>query len=391
MCGEHRGRGHQGQFQRQRHFVIGTCVDAERARCTNAPEIGLPSPLRVDARQIKTLPIGPHSRQRDPIDRMKFLFFLLVVIIGAVAGYFCHPLIYSMMENARPKTTVVVVKQQEPDPAKSATGTKTHDPSAVAALQERLKGAAGAQPTEPSTTDSSSSNPSTAAADEDEFAKKYPLPNFKAITEITKDWTYMPSRAFPRKVKSKIDVDFQAGSGKTTSPKGSELVAMGMAEGMLIVGRSEQDSLKAQIPLVATDLKETMEDLYAKYQEKTKARILALREKARYERDHPAPPPPPEDERVKLAGTKPTTDGEGKVPEMVSSIQAKEVSEFKLSQIMSWGPVDFQMDGTKGFWACTITVKMNTLFGEVDTEVTALMTGGKVTKWFYSGSKEPVQ
>jgi hypothetical protein len=325
---------------------------------------------------------------------MKYLIYFLVIVVAGIVGYMAHPAIYKSFERKRPK--IVVVTQTVPQPGNGQAGgapvSPPKTPSAADLLREKLKGAPPPPPPDggstPTTTSTGSSTP---APEEDEFARKYPLPNFKPIEEITKDWTYIPSRAFPRKVHSKVDVDFVLATGKATSPKGTELLAMGMVEGMLILARSETDTLKAQVPLVSTDLKETMIDLYDKYKEKTKSRIMALRDKARYEKEHPAPPPPPEDERVKIAGKKPELNGDGQIQEMVDDINAKKVTEFKVSQITVWQPVDFVMDGGTGYWSCTVNVKMNTIFGEVDTDVTALISNGKVARWFYAGSKEPVQ
>lgn len=319
---------------------------------------------------------------------MKVLIYLLVIVVAAAAGYFTHPAIYNMIDNSRPKTQVTAVENTGPKVATMPQGSQV-DAGELAKLQEKLRGSA---PTgETPAGDAPANPPPPPPPAEDEFAKKYPLPNFKPIEEITKDWTYIPARVFPRKVMSKVDVDFHVAGGKATVPKGSELFAIGMADGMLIVSRDGEGTLKEQIPLAGVDLQETMIDLYEKFKKRTTDRVLALRAKAKYEKENPGPPPTPDDERVKLAGPKPAMNAEGQIPEMAASIQNKEVTEFKLPQIITWNPVDFQMDGANGYWTGTVTVRMSTLFGDVDTEVTAFMSKGKVAKWIYSGSKEPVQ
>jgi hypothetical protein len=49
------------------------------------------------------------------------------------------------------------------------------------------------------------------------------------------------------------------------------------------------------------------------------------------------------------------------------------------------------MDESKGYWVVPITVTMSTMFGAVETEIHAFINHGKIAKWIYAGSQEPVQ
>jgi len=316
---------------------------------------------------------------------MKFLIYLLVIIVAAIAGYIFQPGIFKFGENLRPQKIVVILTPEEKQRQKMRDdAAPKHDIAKTRELMDKRK---------ESMADPNKINTNVVAvtpATADEIDRKYPLPKLRKIEEITKDWTYVPSRAFPRKVKSKLPIDFQVAAGKTTLPPGSDLTAFSFEGGMMSVARSEADPIKVTVTLASTDFQETMTRLYDAYVEKRTADVMKARDNARFKRDNPAPPPPPVDQQAKLAGPRPSADQDGKVDLMLNSILSKQVTEFKGSNIQSWGPIEFEAEGSKGFWTCTIVVRMSTMFGEVDTDITAYMANGKVTKWIFEGSKEPV-
>lgn len=320
---------------------------------------------------------------------MKFLVYLMILMIAAIAGYIFQPSLYKYGEQLRPvKKIIVMTEEQKKTKAAIEAAQPKHSTADTQKLLDRLREPTPENTGTPTTASTETHNP---AAGDDEIDRKYPMPVLRSIQDITKGWTSVPSRAFPRKVKSKVPIDFQVAAGKTTLPADSDLMAFSLEGGMMTVGRSVEDTIRVTVPLASTDFEETMTRLYTAYVDKRKGDVLKARENARYLRDHPAPPPPPADQQVKLAGAKPEMDGDGKFPLMTASILAKAVTEFKLGDVQSWGPLEFEMEGAKGFWTCTVVVKMSTMFGQVDVDVTAFMSGGKVVKWIYAGSKEPVQ
>jgi hypothetical protein len=319
---------------------------------------------------------------------MKPLFYLLLIAGAGAAGYFLQPTVYEMGEGMRPKKPeTAVAKEKAAADAKLVTMKEAvATQNDTKALLEKMKGSiSGPPPIRPP------DGGVSVATTDDEIDAKFPFPKVRAIEDITQNWTAVPDRAFPRKIKTKEAVEFQLPAGKATVPVGSELVAFSFRDSKMTLGYSETNPVRATVPHTSTDFQDTMTRLYNTYVEKLKARVVTAREKAKYERDHPAPPPPPVDEQAKLAGPRPLQDNEGKIAAMLDSISAKDVTEVKASQIQQWGPVKFEMDGTKGYWTCTIVVRMSTMFGDNDSEVTAFINNGKVEKWIYAGSKEPVQ
>jgi hypothetical protein len=332
---------------------------------------------------------------------MKMIFYITVIAAALWAGWFFHPGI------SREMTARIEARKAEAEKkAASARNQAAHDDrvdhkgqskagSLLASLagnrsdpaSQGANGSPPAPPGPPKTPD----KPVTPApvATVDEIDARYPMPVFRTIEEITKEWSAIPSRAFPRKVKTKVPLTFDVPAGKVELPAGSEAKAAGMIAGMLIVMREGDDSSRIQVPLANTDLKEKLTDLYERYKNYHRDRVIKQREHARAlkARSNGA-----SEEQMKLAGPKPEIRAGGVIPIMMESIQSGKLTELKLENITAWGGLDFEeVDGTV-YWTGTLQCTVeNALFGPQPTEVMALMKDNKVVKWIYTGSREPVQ
>lgn len=316
---------------------------------------------------------------------MKFLISLVVIALAATAGYFLQPNLYESVERLRPPKPVVVVVAPTPQATAAARveeAAHTEQTNKVTNLMEQLK----------------KPNPAVATGEpvekisltDEQIDEKYPMKKVRAIEDITQNWKFVPQTAFPRKVKASAPINFQLPAGRVAMPVGSDLIAFSLVDGMMTVARGPDDPLKSVVPLASTDFQEMMTGLYTKYVTKLTDDVLKLRERAKFERDNPPPPAPPIDTQTKLAGPKPTYDAEGHVPEMMASIAAKEVVEFKAAKISSWGPPEFTQEDGKSYWTVRIGVDVDSQFGPQSTEILAYILNGKVAKWIYAGSREPV-
>jgi hypothetical protein len=324
---------------------------------------------------------------------MKFFVFLFVIAAALAGGYFLHPHLHKLAEEKRPRLVKALAKVAPTPGADGAVPDAPAEPGAPAVaavpadngskVADVLSKMQSNDPVRPA-----ASNVNTAP--EDEFDLKYPMPKFREITTITKDWTFMPSTAFPRRIKVTKPVVFELGGGKATIEAGGQVSALAMNNAQVTIARSLNDTSSMVVPLEATNLKELMTKLYTEYTQKMMNRVLAARKNARDEKQKPAAPPVPTDERVKLAGAEPQPDAEGRIPEMMASMLKGDVTEIKTTNIVQWGPVGFHREGNRGYWTCVLMCRLSTIFGEVDTEVTAWMANGKVERWFFTGSKEPV-
>lgn len=89
-------------------------------------------------------------------------------------------------------------------------------------------------------------------------------------------------------------------------------------------------------------------------------------------------------------GEKPKVNEDGTVPSMVRSIRSKEVSEITLGIIESWGPITVHEFRGKKYWSGTVKYKAATVFGEFDATGMALIREGRVVRWIYAGTEEPI-
>ena len=75
---------------------------------------------------------------------------------------------------------------------------------------------------------------------------------------------------------------------------------------------------------------------------------------------------------------------------MISSIERGEVTEIKLSKIKSWGKAIPQIWKGRPVWTATVSYPTVSLFGTFDTEGMAIIDGGQVIEWLYTGSGEEI-
>ena len=334
---------------------------------------------------------------------MKFVFYLVMIAASGWAGWYFYPNIHKDMQakineraKEKEKEKAAIRSQVEKESRTTSTGG-----SQPMAMLEMLKGKQPAPPANPGTGTTSkpaetpaiaNTKPSpTAVAAVDEIEARYPMPNFKTIEEITKDWTSIPSKAFPRKVKTKVALNFDGAAGKVAVEPGNDVMAIQMRPntGILIVMRAGDDTTRIDVPLANTDLKETLSVRYERYKEYHRKRVIAQRERARSLKDKANGA---SEDQMKLAGPKPEIRPGGVIPIMLASIDELKLKEIKPSSITQWGSLNFEEVDGKPFWTGTVQCTVeNALFGPTQTEAMALIKDNKVVKWLYTGSREEVQ
>jgi hypothetical protein len=334
---------------------------------------------------------------------MKFIFYIVMIVASGLAGWFFYPDIHTGMQakiderhKEKEKEKASIRNEVAQDMRLSSNGT-----SQAGNLLNALKTRPAVDPgaTNPNPNPSTPGEiahtkppaPPVKPVAVDEIEARYPMPNFKTIEEITKDWTTIPNKAFPRKVKTKVALNFDAAAGKATLEPGSDANAINMrpGTGILTVMRPGDDTTRIDVPLANTDLKETLTALYERYKEYHRKRVVSQREHARTlkERSNGA-----SEEQMKLAGPKPEVRPGGVVPIMLESITALNLKELKASAITQWGNLNFEDIGGTVYWTGTVQCTVeNALFGPTQTEAMALMKDNKVVKWLYTGSREEVQ
>ncbi len=336
---------------------------------------------------------------------MKIVFNLLIIALAVAAGWYFQPGIVNSMnaskaqgDKKRSDEIAAAVKQVTGATLPDSTSAKESAASSSArqlaeSMRRTVPSPATPAPELPggtSTPPDGTPTPETpVVAQGDEIDAKYPLPTFKGIEEITKEWSTIPSRAFPRTVKTLVAITLEGPNGKVPLPEKSEALAVGMTQGMLVLMKNRQDPARSLVPLANTDLKETLSALYEKY--KVYKTELVMKQRARA-RGLKARANGATDAELAAAGPKPKIESGGIVTAMIESLRFKQIMETTEDRITAWGDLNIeQIEGTS-YWTGTIQCTVdNPIFGPTPTELMALIRDDKVVKWLYSGSKEEVQ
>ncbi len=237
---------------------------------------------------------------------------------------------------------------------------------------------------------------------EAELALRYPLPNFQPIEKLTGNWQAIPATAFPRSIKLTAETKFTHPNGVSSSvfPAGTSVVALSGNAGKLNLAPNATSPLRATADLAATDRKAGLTAAYQQFQDRQTKRIVAQRAAAKKEMattganqpvlaGAPSSAEPPPAVLAKI-GPKPAQAGNGPVAPMEQSVKAKQVTDFTLADVQAWTPVRFRDVDGEPYWTANVRYVARTIFGDFPTEAMAMMRQGKVEKWIYTGSGEPV-
>lgn len=344
---------------------------------------------------------------------MKVVFNLILVALAAAAGWYLQPDVVNWMaarKEAAKKAfdaTVQAAIDAKADGSRPSSKNKDGGPSkndissAASDLAANMR-KNSSRPSDSAATPSMdngdqgnsqgsmvSTPSSNAAPAADEIEVRYPLPSFKSIEEITKEWSSIPSRAFPRPVKTLVPIVFESPAGKVKLPENSDALAVGMTQGMLVLMRSREDSARSLVPLANTDLKQSLTVLYDKFKA---YKIEEVRKQRQRAKDLKSRSNGATAQEMAAAGPKPKVDENGVILAMMQSLRAKEIKETTPEKIISWGPLNVEEIGGKAYWTGTLQCTVdNAIFGPIPTELLALIKDEKVVKWLYSGSREEVQ
>jgi hypothetical protein len=336
---------------------------------------------------------------------MKFLLNLVLIAGALLLGWSVYPSMKGNMDASikakfteQSKYEAYLRTQANPDRDKGPSGVSAA--TGAGALLATIKNSAPAKPVsadgepEPTTAPAQPAMAATApetpaASPADSIEARYPMPKHRTIEEVTKEWSTIPSRAFPRAVKTKVALTFDIDGKKVSLAADATARAVGMVQGMLVVMPENNNSARQLVPLANTDLKETLTALYEKFKAYKDNLVIKQRDRARalLARGSDATAA-----QLKLAGPKPEQAADRTVPLMLESLRGGRLKELKEANITEWQELQFEeVDGTV-YWTGTVACNVESaFFGATPTEIMALMKDGKLIKWVYTGSKEEVQ
>ena len=322
---------------------------------------------------------------------MKKWYFLLLVCT-AVGGWFAYP-------HAYPKVTEFIESGTLPWTGKgtAVTESETTKDDAAAALDT-----AGGSPIPDATRQS---------------RPKAKPPEFAPIDEIVGNWKAIPATAFPRKITLKKAVTYQITGGTGTLAVGTEVAALSSdGLGNLTIAPNERSALRGNVAIDDTYFKAVMTDVYKKFQDRKIAQFNAAQaELAAAEPDEielpavidrpndpdpgmatgantpmPAKPVTLDPKTRAIVGDPPLQYVDGTVPLMVRSMESGQVTEIKQKMVTYWARIHYEKIHSEHYWVGRVDYTANSIFGIFPTQAKALIHNGKVIKWIYAGSEEPV-
>jgi hypothetical protein len=248
-------------------------------------------------------------------------------------------------------------------------------------------------------------SPAAAPSAGDDIAARYPLPEFRPIEVLTGGWKRIPPSAFPRQVtlQTAATLQLSGGTGTGRLDAGTKVMAVSAEEGQLTITPAIGAAMRGNVDIDQTDFKSILGAVYEQFKDRKRAEVAKLRQQAREEAGKKSPAltavlaahgaEPPAAARPKI-GPRPEQNADRTVPLMLASIAErsakKKESEPKLEDIHGWGIVGFREVNGEPFWGGSVRYTAHTIFGEFPTEAVALIRHGRVERWIYSGTGEPV-
>ena len=213
-------------------------------------------------------------------------------------------------------------------------------------------------------------------------------PKVETLEELTKNWTVIPPSAFPRKVKLLREVVFKSDVGLARLPPGTSVLALACDKGILNLAPSESSPIRGMVRVFDTDLKTQFRESYQTW---AAARAEALRrQQAERQRTRSLDEPP----GVVAGGVdqagKPVRNADGMYPVLLASRKSGQVTDITPKKVKMWGtPLLATMEG-RPTWVIDVNYDTIVFCGPIEARAQAHVRDGKVVRWVYPGSGEPV-
>jgi hypothetical protein len=313
---------------------------------------------------------------------MRSIIILLLALVGFVAGYFLYPTVKEKfgLEGRRSKGQVTQQVIQDPSllPPPPPPPTVKPEPENK---PEPMPEPAPPMPEKPVVTLPPKPDP-------DVFRPA----NYPPVEVFTVNWTKISPTAFPRQVSIKKEVVFKMTVGTSQMAAGSQVFALGMDTGNLVLAPTRESSARATVPLEDTNLKQELTTAYNSWVERRIARDKSSFEFKKTIASQAAQfgSTSMEAKSNEAGGGAPVADAQGRYPILVESMKAQQVTEVTPENVKTWSKPEFaEIDGQK-YWTVIVSYDAVTPFGTFETEAQALIRNNVVEKWIYTGSKEEV-
>ncbi|MEZ5386716.1 MAG: hypothetical protein R3F13_14485 [Prosthecobacter sp.] len=218
-----------------------------------------------------------------------------------------------------------------------------------------------------------------------EMTEEFVPPTFETLESMTKNWTVFPPTAFPRLIKISKPVEMRIAGGGSTLPAGSTAYALAAQANVLLVAPTETSDARGQIFVHDTDLPTQVR---ASYEQWRRGRIEMALVAWKKRKANAA-------SMTSLAGAvepsgAPRRNADGSYDLLLASMSSGQVTDIDPDKIQRWGTPQARTIDNLSTWTVNVYYHSMTIFGPIDAEAQAQVRDGRIIRWIYPGSGEPV-
>lgn len=239
----------------------------------------------------------------------------------------------------------------------------------------------------------------------DKYVKEqYPDPKILPLDKITKSWSDVPARAYPKQIKAQIPIALDLVMngkvvGETKINPGQPLKPLKLNGDSLTVSALTNEKLSTVIPVSQTDFKEQIQKRYDDFVAEANKRVKVQREKAK----KMLAARQKEEKAAATSSAAITTfrtpsrgqsisENDPRLSPVKSSIRSGAVPA-EISEVVSYSwngseKVGGQVSGT--YDTVNVRFSSRTIFGQFNSEYKCLLNGSKVVAWIDPITQEKI-
>ncbi|MBL9176869.1 MAG: hypothetical protein JNM65_02335 [Verrucomicrobiaceae bacterium] len=210
-------------------------------------------------------------------------------------------------------------------------------------------------------------------------------PQIEPLESLTKNWTVFPPATFPRQIKLSKPVQLRMAGGSSTLPAGATAFAVGAQANVLIIAPTQTALARGQAFVHDTDMPAQVRESYERWKKGRVEMALAAWRKRQSTEGAPAAMP----HAVDATGA-PKRNADGSYDLLLASMKSGQVTDIKSGKIQRWGAPQARTIDNQPTWAVSVFYETMAFCGPLDTEAQAHVRDGRVVRWIYPGSGEPV-
>lgn len=214
-------------------------------------------------------------------------------------------------------------------------------------------------------------------------------PKIESLESLTKNWTVFPPTAFPRQVKLSKPVQLRMTGGSSTLPAGSTAFALGAQANVLIIAPTQTSQARGQMFVHDTDMPTQVRESYERWKKGRIEMAQAAWKKQQSTASASSSTMVSMPHAVEATGA-PKRNADGSYELLLASMKSGQVTDIKPNKIQRWGTPQARTIDSKPTWAVSVFYETMAFCGPIDAEAQAHVREGKVVRWIYPGSGEPV-